>query len=77
MPNTESNQTNNNYSLVNTSIELRIYLTQSRYNLNELRRIYVATPISDYFEPAPSSESFDYSYNLKPQKKLNQKKFFI
>ena len=36
--------------LVNTSIELRNFLTQSNFGLDELRRIFLAIPVSDYFE---------------------------
>lgn len=37
--------------LVNTSIELRNFFTKSNFGLDELRRIFIATPVSDYIKP--------------------------
>lgn len=37
-------------SLVEISIELRTILTKSRYTLDELRLIFIATSVADYFE---------------------------
>lgn len=35
--------------IVRVSMEMRECLTQSQFSLDELRLIYIATPVSDYF----------------------------
>ncbi len=42
-------------SLVEISIELKTILTKSSYNLNELRLIYIATSVAQYFEESKNS----------------------
>lgn len=57
--------------IVDISIEMREYLTGSRFGLNELRRIYIATPISDYFRQDAALGGY------VPHKKKLQKKNFL
>ena len=37
--------------LVTASVKMRRELTQSRYGIDSLMRLYVNTPVSDYFAP--------------------------
>ena len=41
--------------MVEISIELKTILTKSSYNLNELRLIYIATSVAQYFEESKNS----------------------
>ena len=57
--------------IVNASMELRGYLTGSDFGLDELRRIYIATPVVDYFKQDASLGGY------VPHKKKLQKKIFL
>lgn len=58
--------------LVNVSIKLRGYLTESDFGLDELRRIYVATPVVDYFKQDASLGGY-----VPHKRKLQKKNFFV
>ncbi len=64
----EPNLTN----LADISLKLRKALTGSKYNLDALRRIYIATSVSDYFvQDAPLGGYVPHKKNLQ------KKSFFI
>lgn len=58
--------------LVDRSIEMRSYLTGSRFELNELRRLYIATPVADYFKQDASLGGY-----MPHKRKLQKKNFFV
>lgn len=58
--------------MVDTAIELHDYLTKSEYELNELRRIYIATSVSDYFK----NDTSVWGY-VPHKRKLQKKNFFV
>ncbi len=58
--------------IVAVSIEMRECLTGSKYGLDELRRIYIATPVSDYFRQDASLGGY-----VPHKRRLHKKNFFV
>jgi len=58
--------------LVNASIEMRRYLTKSEYGLKELRKIFLVTPVGDYFKQDASLGGY-----VPHKRKLQKKNFFV
>lgn len=58
--------------IVSASIEMRKYLTGSNFGINELRRIYQATPVSAYFKQDASLWGY-----VPHKRKLYKKNFFV
>jgi hypothetical protein len=58
--------------MVNASIEMRKYLTDSDFGLDELRRIYIARPVADYFKQDASLGGY-----VPHTRKLQKKNFFV
>lgn len=58
--------------IVNVSIEMRRYLTESDFGLDELRRIFIATPVADYFKQDASLGGY-----VPHKRKLKKKNFFV
>lgn len=58
--------------IVKVSMEMRECLTRSRFSLDELRRIYMAIPVSDYFRQDASLGGY-----VPHKRKLQKKNFFI
>lgn len=58
--------------LVNVSMEMRRYLTGSNFGIEELRRIFIATPVVDYFKQDASLGGY-----VPHKRKLQKKNFFV
>ena len=58
--------------IVSVSMEMRECLTQSQFSLDELRLIYIATPVSDYFRQDASLGGY-----VPHVRKLQKKNFFV
>ena len=58
--------------IVRVSMEMRECLTQSKFSLDELRLIYIATPVSDYFRQDASWRGY-----VPHGRKLQKKNFFV
>lgn len=58
--------------IVRVSMEMRECLTQSKFSLDELRLIYIATPVSDYFRQDTSLGGY-----VPHGRKLQKKNFFV
>lgn len=58
-------------SLVSESVRMRQQLTESGFGINELMRIYLATPVSDYFVQDASMGGY------VPHKRRLQKRNFL
>lgn len=58
--------------LVNTAVEMRRTLTESYYGINDLMRLYVATPMFDYFKQDASLGGY-----VPHKRKLRKRNYFV
>lgn len=58
--------------LVNEAVKMRQYLTQSSYGMDELMRIYIRTPVSDYFKQDASLGGY-----VSHKRRLRKRNYFI
>ena len=66
-------------SIVQSAVELRQFLSKSSYGIDEIIRIYMNTPVSDYFKYLNNFDSSDFGIvnNAKPKRKLQKRNYFL
>ena len=58
--------------LVNDAVKMRQNLTENSFGIDELMKIYIATPVSDYFKQDASLGGY-----VPHKRRLIKKNFFI
>lgn len=58
--------------IVNEAVKMRQYLTRSDFDIDELMRLYLATPVSDYFKQDASLGGY-----VPHKRRLRKKNYFI
>ena len=60
------------FKLVNEAVKMRQNLTKSNFDINEIMKIYLDTPVSDYFKQDASLGGY-----VTHKRRLKKRNYFI